>query len=78
MAHAADGELQIVTARVHLTEIESAWECSQAKGRIIIVPQSMLLFIFAGLLFGNGNFLLASSNWHSHAGGGTILKSLIG
>lgn len=38
MAHAANGELQVDTARVPLAEIESAWERDQRGRRVVIIP----------------------------------------
>jgi NADPH2:quinone reductase len=38
MAYAADGKLQMATARVPLARIENEWERSQSSGRIVIIP----------------------------------------
>lgn len=38
MAHAAKGELQIDTERVHLANIENAWQRDQPGRRLVIIP----------------------------------------
>jgi NADPH2:quinone reductase len=38
MAYAADGELQLDTAKVPLADVERAWEHNQSGRRVVIIP----------------------------------------